>query len=180
MHVLASIITSAASPQMPQKSEHFPLHTLRGVLEFLDQGFGYGGHDIRIGRPMALRQATAERGGSRGATAGTDRAGCGPIVEVPRCFLSTLKAGFISSARARLETALVAGRRHPGLLPLANLRFEVSRLLPAVCDESDVATTPRARNRKLLAHPGHEFGLWRREVSWEGGLARAVTADLSL
>ena len=32
----------AASPQMPQKSEHFPLHTLRGVLEFLDQGFGYG------------------------------------------------------------------------------------------------------------------------------------------
>ena len=147
MHVLASIITSAASPQMPQKSEHFPLHTLRGVLEFLDQGFGYGGHDIRIGRPMALRQATAERGGSRGATAGTDRAGCGPIVEVPRCFLSTLKAGFISSARARLETALIAGRRHPGLLPLANLRFEVIRLLPAVCDESDVATTPRAYNR---------------------------------
>ena len=25
-------------------------------------------------------------------------------------------------------------------------------------DESDVATTPRARNRKLLPHPGHEFG----------------------
>jgi len=64
---------------------------------------------------MALRQATAERGGPRGATAGTDRAGCGPIVEVPRCFLSTLKAGFISSARARLETALIAGRRHRGM-----------------------------------------------------------------
>jgi hypothetical protein len=42
MHVLASIIAGAASPQMPQKSEHFPLHTLRGVLEFLDLGFGYG------------------------------------------------------------------------------------------------------------------------------------------
>jgi hypothetical protein len=26
---------------MPQKSEHLPLHTLRGVLEFLDQEFGY-------------------------------------------------------------------------------------------------------------------------------------------
>jgi hypothetical protein len=25
-------------------------------------------------------------------------------------------------------------------------------------DESDVATTPRARKRKLLAHPSHEFG----------------------
>ncbi len=42
MHVLASIIAGAACPQMPQKSEHLPLHTLRGVLEFLDQGFGYG------------------------------------------------------------------------------------------------------------------------------------------
>ena len=35
------------------------------------------------------------------------------------------------------------GRSHPGLLPLANLRFEVSRLLPAVSSESDVATTPK-------------------------------------
>jgi hypothetical protein len=49
------------------------------------------------------------------------------------------------------------GRSHPGLLPLANLRFEVSRLLPAVSSESDVATTPRARKRKLLPHAGHEF-----------------------
>ena len=57
------------------------------------------------------------------------------------------------------------GRSHPGLLPLANLRFEVSRLLPAVSSAPDVATTPRALQRKLLAHPSHEFGLWRREVS---------------
>jgi len=49
------------------------------------------------------------------------------------------------------------GRSHPGLRPLANLRFEVSRLLPAVFSEPDVATTPRARKRKLLSHPGHEF-----------------------
>ena len=64
---------------------------------------------------MALRQVTAERGGSRGYTAGTDRAGCGPIVEVPRCFLSTLKAGFFSLARVLLETALLAGRPHRGM-----------------------------------------------------------------
>ena len=31
---------------------------------------------------MALRQVTAERGGSRGATAGTAWAGYGPTVEV--------------------------------------------------------------------------------------------------
>ena len=49
------------------------------------------------------------------------------------------------------------GRSHPGLRSLANLRFEVSRLLPAVSCKSDVATTPRARKRKLLAHPRHEF-----------------------
>jgi hypothetical protein len=49
------------------------------------------------------------------------------------------------------------GRSHPGLLPLANLRFEVSRLLPAVSSASDVATTPRALERKLLPHPRHEF-----------------------
>ena len=48
-------------------------------------------------------------------------------------------------------------RSHPGLLPLANLRFEVSRLLPAVFSEPDVATTPRALERRLLPHPGHEF-----------------------
>jgi len=76
-----------------------------------------------------------------------------------------LKVEFFSLARARLETALLAGhphrgmecrqrlerfaemgqwltspgRSHPGLLPLANLRFEVSRLLPAVSSESHVA-----------------------------------------
>ena len=41
MRVLAPIIAGAVCPQMPQKSEHLPLHTLRGVLESLDQGFGY-------------------------------------------------------------------------------------------------------------------------------------------
>jgi hypothetical protein len=43
------------------------------------------------------------------------RAGCGPIVEVPRSFLSTLKAGFFSSAQTGLETALLAGRPHRGM-----------------------------------------------------------------
>jgi hypothetical protein len=36
-------------------------------------------------------------------------------VEVPKSFLSTLKAGIFSSARARLETALHAGRPHRGM-----------------------------------------------------------------
>ena len=49
------------------------------------------------------------------------------------------------------------GLSHPGLLPLANLRFDVSRLLPAVSSEPDVAATRWALERKPLAHPGHEF-----------------------
>ena len=40
---------------------------------------------------------------------------CGPIVEVPRSFLSTLKAELFSLAQARLETALLAGRPHRGM-----------------------------------------------------------------
>ena len=48
------------------------------------------------------------------------------------------------------------GRSHPGLLPLANLRFEVSRLLPAVSSKPDVAAAHRALERKLLSHPGPE------------------------
>ena len=75
---------------------------------------------------MALRQATAERGGSRGATAGTDRAGCGPIVEVPRCFLSTLKARFVSSAQTGLETALLTGRPHRGMGSRQRLRMSIT------------------------------------------------------
>ncbi|MFM9009997.1 MAG: hypothetical protein ACKON8_03770, partial [Planctomycetota bacterium] len=55
------------------------------------------------------------------------------------------------------ENLTLRGRSHPGLLPLANLRFEVSRLVPAVFSEPDVATTPRALERQLLPHPGHDF-----------------------
>jgi hypothetical protein len=64
---------------------------------------------------MTLRQASAERGGSGGATTGADRTGCYPIVEVPKSFLSTLKAGIFSSAQTGLETALLAGRPHRGM-----------------------------------------------------------------
>jgi len=64
---------------------------------------------------MALRQASAERGGLWGAAAGADLAGCDAIVEVPKSFLSTLKAGFFSSAQTGLETALLAGRPHRGM-----------------------------------------------------------------
>jgi hypothetical protein len=34
---------------------------------------------------------------------------------MPRSFLSTLKAGFFSSAQTGLETALLAGRPHRGM-----------------------------------------------------------------
>jgi hypothetical protein len=64
---------------------------------------------------MALRQASAEQRGSRGATAGTGLAGCDARFEVPRGFLSTLKAGFFSLAQTGLETALLAGRPHRGM-----------------------------------------------------------------
>jgi len=50
------------------------------------------------------------------------------------------------------------GRRHPGLLPLANLSLRVSRLLPAVSSEPDVAAARRALERKLLPHPRHQLG----------------------
>ena len=45
------------------------------------------------------------------------------------------------------------GRSHPGLLPLANLRFEMSRLLPAVFSESDVATTPKGTQQETPPPP---------------------------
>ena len=50
------------------------------------------------------------------------------------------------------------GRRHPGLLPLANLSLRVSRLLPAVSSEPDVAAARRALERKLLTHPCYQLG----------------------
>ena len=56
------------------------------------------------------------------------------------------------------ENLTSRGRSHPGLRPRANLRFEVSRLLPAVFSEPDVAAAPRALERKLLPHPGHQLG----------------------
>ena len=49
------------------------------------------------------------------------------------------------------------GRSHPGLLLLANLRFEVSRLLPAVSWQPDVTTATGALERKLLPHPRDQF-----------------------
>ena len=64
---------------------------------------------------MALAQASAERGGSRGATAGAGQAGRDARLEVPRNFLSTLKAGFFSWVQTGLETALLAGRLHCGM-----------------------------------------------------------------
>jgi hypothetical protein len=46
------------------------------------------------------------------------------------------------------------GLSHPGLLPPANLRLEVSRLLSAVSSESDVATTPKGTQNEAPRPPG--------------------------
>ena len=55
------------------------------------------------------------------------------------------------------ENLTSRGLSHPGIRPLANLRFEVSRLLPAVCSEPDVTAAVRALKRKFSPTPGHEF-----------------------
>ena len=98
---------------------------------------------------MALRQASAGRGGSRGATAGADRGGCGPIVDVPRSFLSTLKAGCFALTQTGLETALLAGRPHRGISkpsPTLGSRDDSAVLIPSdhcativerLCSEQD-------------------------------------------
>jgi len=50
---------------------------------------------------------------------------------------------------AKMREGLTSrGRSHPGLRPLANLRFEVSRLLPAVSSKPDVATTPKGTQKE--------------------------------
>jgi hypothetical protein len=68
------------------------------------------------------------------------------------------------------------GRSHPGLRPLANLRFEVRRLLPAVFSEPDVAAAPRALQWKLLAHPRHQFRPRNPRRVVRAGLLIRVTA----
>ena len=47
-------------------------------------------------------------------------------MEVPRNVLSALKAGFFSSARARLETALLAGRPRRGMGSRQRLRISIT------------------------------------------------------
>ena len=62
-------------------------------------------------------------------------------------------------------------RSHPGHLPLANLRFQLSRLLPEVSSESDVATTTQASQRKPLPTLSMSLAEAIREVSWDRGLS---------
>jgi hypothetical protein len=69
------------------------------------------------------------------------------------------------------------GRSHPGLLPLANLRFEVSRLLPAVSSAPDVAAAGGARQWKLLPHPGHQLGPGNPRRVVRAGLLMRVAAS---
>jgi hypothetical protein len=68
------------------------------------------------------------------------------------------------------------GRSHPGLLPLANLRFEVSRLLPAGFSEPNVTAAVRALERKLLPHPGHQFRPCNPRGAVRAGLRLSIAA----
>ena len=70
---------------------------------------------------------------------------------------SQMAEAFARFAKMREDLAS-RGRSLPGLLPLANLRLEVSRLLPAVFSEPDVAAAGGARKRKLLPDPRQQFG----------------------
>jgi hypothetical protein len=47
-------------------------------------------------------------------------------VEVPKSFLSSLKAEFVSSAQTGLETALLAGRPHRGMECRQMLRVSIA------------------------------------------------------
>ena len=62
------------------------------------------------------------------------------------------------------------GRSHPGLRPLANLRFEVSRLLPAVFSEPDVAAAGGHSSGNSSPTRAISLAQAIREVSCERGL----------
>ena len=66
------------------------------------------------------------------------------------------------------------GRSHPGLLPLANLSLRVSRLLPAVSSEADVAAARRALERKPSPTRAMSLAQAIREVSCERGCCFAL------
>ena len=64
----------------------------------------------------------------------------------------------------------VRGRSHPGLRPLANVRFEVSRLLPAVFSEPDVAAAGGHSSGNSSPTRAISLAQAIREVSCERGL----------
>jgi hypothetical protein len=103
-------------------------------------------------RPVEAGQG--RRGGSRGATAGTDRAGCSSIVEKPRSFRPTLKAGFVSSAQTGLETALLTGRPHRGMGSRQRLRMSITGTSSGAA--SQVTIKPRGRRTQRDSAPTRE------------------------
>lgn len=55
-----------------------------------------------------MRQASAERSGPRQATAGAGRAGCGSHLDLPRCFLSSIRNAWLQHPRpCRPSSALL-------------------------------------------------------------------------
>ena len=84
-----------------------------------------------------------------------------PMVEVPRCFVSTLKAGVFLSAQTRLETALLAGRPHRGMECRQRLRTRGVEApgtadWDAVC--ADARKTPPKRARGVSRNPLRTLG----------------------
>jgi hypothetical protein len=78
------------------------------------------------------------------------------MVGVPRCFLSTLKAGVFLSAQTGLETALLAGRPHRGMecrqrLRTRGVEAQGTADWDAVC--ADARKTPPKRARGVSRNP---------------------------
>ena len=77
-------------------------------------------------------------------------------MEVPRSFLSTLKAGFISSAQARLETALLTGRPHRGMESLRGCGCRSRAARRATSESRRIRRGPARALLSRSAGPGRE------------------------
>jgi hypothetical protein len=104
------------------------------------------------------------------------------MVEVARCFLSTLKAGVFLSAQTGLETALLAGRPHRGMECRQRLRTRGVEApgtadWDAVC--ADARKTPPKRARGVSRNPLRTLGPLLPRAH-ESLISRKTGAEVSL